>query len=80
VPLGFAFALIYLWLAQPSAAMVAVGSIVIILGIGIRALASAQLRKNEELATSGPYSYTRNPLYLGSIIIGIGFALAARNP
>lgn len=79
VPLGFAFALIYLWLAQPSAAMVAVGSIVIILGIGIRALASAQLRKNEELATSGPYSYTRNPLYLGSIIIGIGFALAARN-
>lgn len=79
VPLGFAFAIVYLWLAQPSAPMVAIGATVVAFGIGIRALASAQLRKNEELAMSGPYSYTRNPLYLGSIVIGIGFALAARN-
>jgi hypothetical protein len=28
---------------------------------------------------SGPYAYTRNPLYLGSLLIGIGFALASRN-
>lgn len=79
VPVGFAFAIVYLWLAQPSAAMIAIGAIVIVLGIAIRAIASAQLRKNEQLATSGLYSYTRNPLYLGSIAIGIGFALAARN-
>ena len=37
------------------------------------------MRKNEALATSGPYAYTRNPLYLGSLLIGIGFAIAARS-
>jgi protein-S-isoprenylcysteine O-methyltransferase Ste14 len=79
VPLGFGFAIVYLWLAQPSVPMVVIGAVVVAFGIGIRAAASAQLRKNEELATSGPYSYTRNPLYLGSLVIGVGFALAARN-
>jgi len=42
-------------------------------------LASGHVRKNEALATSGPYAYTRNPLYLGSLLIGIGFAVAARS-
>ena len=79
VPLGFGFAVIYLWLARPTPAMVATGSIVVAAGLAIRAIASGQLKKNEELATSGPYSYTRNPLYFGSILIGIGFALAARS-
>jgi hypothetical protein len=37
------------------------------------------VRKNEALATSGPYAYTRNPLYLGSLLMGIGFAVAARS-
>jgi hypothetical protein len=49
------------------------------LGVLIRALASGHIRKNAELATTGPYAYTRNPLYLGSIIIAIGFIIAARN-
>ena len=48
-------------------------------GILIRALASGHIRKNAELATTGPYAYTRNPLYLGSIIIAVGFIIAARN-
>jgi hypothetical protein len=48
-----------------------------VLGLGIRALASGHVRKNESLATSGPYAYTRNPLYLGSLLIGLGFSLAA---
>jgi hypothetical protein len=48
------------------------------MGVLIRALASGHVRKNEALATSGPYAYCRNPLYLGSIVIGIGFAIAAR--
>lgn len=51
----------------------------IVPGLLIRALASGHVRKNEALATSGPYAYTRNPLYLGSLLIGIGFAIAARN-
>jgi hypothetical protein len=49
------------------------------LGVLIRALASGHIRKNAELAITGPYAYTRNPLYLGSIIIAIGFIIAARN-
>jgi steroid 5-alpha reductase family enzyme len=37
------------------------------------------VQKNEELATSGPYAYTRNPLYLGSLVLALGFAIAARS-
>jgi hypothetical protein len=42
-------------------------------------MASGYLQKNEQLATGGPYAYTRNPLYLGSLVLAIGFALAARS-
>jgi len=79
VPLGFVFAVIYLWLAQPTPMLIVVSSLIVATGLAIRAIASGQLRKNEDLATTGPYSYTRNPLYLGSMLIGIGFALAARS-
>ena len=79
VPLGFGFAILYLLLAHPKAISVAIGSFVVAAGLAVRAVASGQLRKNEELAVSGAYSYTRNPLYLGSILIAIGFAIAARS-
>lgn len=79
VPLGFAFAVLYLWLARPTWRSLAFGAIAIVAGLLIRALASGHVRKNEALATSGPYAYTRNPLYLGSLLIGIGFAVAARS-
>jgi len=79
VPLGFAFAVLYFWLARPSWRSLAFGAVLFIPGLVIRALASGHVRKNEALATSGPYAYTRNPLYLGSLLIGIGFALAARS-
>ncbi len=48
-------------------------------GIVLRALASGHVKKNEELATSGPYAHTRNPLYLGSLIMAAGFAIASRS-
>jgi protein-S-isoprenylcysteine O-methyltransferase Ste14 len=79
VPLGFLFAVLYLWLARPTWRSIASGAVVVLPGLLIRALASGYVRKNEALATSGPYLYTRNPLYLGSLLIGIGFALAARS-
>jgi protein-S-isoprenylcysteine O-methyltransferase Ste14 len=79
VPLGFVLALLYFWLARPTWRFLALGSILIVPGLLIRALASGHVRKNEALATSGPYAYTRNPLYLGSLLIGIGFAVAARS-
>src|SRR5271166_522062 len=79
VPLGFLFAVLYFWLARPSWGSMALGAIVVLPGLLIRALASGNVRKNESLATSGPYAYTRNPLYLGSLLIGLGFCVAARS-
>jgi protein-S-isoprenylcysteine O-methyltransferase Ste14 len=79
VPLGFAFAALYFWLARPTWWSIGAGTAVAFVGVLIRALASGHVRKNEELTTTGPYGYTRNPLYLGSIVIAIGFAVAARN-
>jgi protein-S-isoprenylcysteine O-methyltransferase Ste14 len=79
VPLGFVLAVLYFWLARPAWDSIAAGAVVIAPGLLIRALASGHVRKNEALATSGPYAYTRNPLYLGSLLIGVGFAVAARS-
>src|SRR5580698_424031 len=79
VPLGFVFALVYLGLAKPSFRFLLSSLLLIVPGLVTRALASGHVRKNEALATSGPYAYTRNPLYLGSLLIGIGFAVAARS-
>ncbi len=79
VPLGFVFAVLYLLLAKPSLHFLLSSLLLIVPGLLIRALASGHVRKNEALATSGPYAYTRNPLYLGSLLIGLGFAVAARS-
>ena len=79
VPLGFLFAAFYLWRARPAWTSVAVGAAVAAGGIAIRALASGQVQKDRKLTMTGPYAYVRNPLYLGSIVIGIGFAIAARD-
>jgi protein-S-isoprenylcysteine O-methyltransferase Ste14 len=79
VPLGFAFAILYLWLAKPTVRSILFGAVLVIAGLAIRGLASGHLQKNEQLATGGPYAYTRNPLYLGSLILAVGFALAARS-
>lgn len=77
VPLGFLFAAFFLVLARPRWWSLAAGSSVALAGVWIRAISSGHVKKNEELATSGPYAYTRNPLYFGSIVIAAGFALAA---
>jgi protein-S-isoprenylcysteine O-methyltransferase Ste14 len=79
VPLGFAFAVIYLWIARPTWASIAIGLVIASPGLLLRALASGHVQKNEELSTSGPYAYTRNPLYLGSLVMAVGFATAARS-
>jgi protein-S-isoprenylcysteine O-methyltransferase Ste14 len=77
VPVGFAFTVLYIWLAHPTWKSLLLGTAFVIAGIAVRALASGHLKKNEELTTSGPYAYTRNPLYLGSLILASGFAVAA---
>lgn len=79
VPLGFAFAVGYFWFATPTWLSVAGGSLCALIGLGTRAVASGHIQKNAELATTGPYAYTRNPLYLGSVLMAVGFIVAARN-
>lgn len=72
VPLGFVTAILFLVFSQPSWQTIAIGAPIAFLGVAIRAWASGHLRKNAELAISGPYAYTRNPLYFGSFILAIG--------
>jgi protein-S-isoprenylcysteine O-methyltransferase Ste14 len=79
VPMGFVFSVLYFWLARPTWQFLALGVVLILPGLLIRALASGHVRKNEALAASGPYAYTRNPLYLGSLLMGVGFAVAGRS-
>jgi protein-S-isoprenylcysteine O-methyltransferase Ste14 len=77
VPLGFACAALFLLLARPTPLTLLIGAIVAVPGLALRAWASGHLRKNESLAIGGPYAYTRNPLYLGSFLLGLGFTIAA---
>ena len=77
VPLGFACGALFLFFAKPTLELLLIGAVVALPGLTLRAWASGHLRKNESLATSGPYALTRNPLYLGSFLIGVGFTIAA---
>ncbi len=79
VPLGFALAALFLFLARPSPRSLLWSLLLVAPGIALRAAASGHVKKNRELTTSGPYAYTRNPLYLGSILIAVGFAVAAQS-
>jgi protein-S-isoprenylcysteine O-methyltransferase Ste14 len=75
IPLGFVLAALYLWLARPTTASLLVGGAVALLGLVVRAWAAGHIRKNAELATTGPYAHTRNPLYFGSFLLAAGFAI-----
>ncbi len=77
VPLGFMFGIVFLVFAKPEPLSLIIGGLVAVIGLSIRAWASGHIRKNQNLAVSGPYAYTRNPLYLGSFVLGLGFALAS---
>lgn len=79
VPLGFLLSAAYLILAQPSRTLLLTGASLALLGIFLRAWAAGHLEKDQRLSMTGPYAYTRNPLYLGSLLIGLGFSLAGRS-
>jgi hypothetical protein len=76
VRLGYPVALIYWLLATPSPRWILIGGCIAFIGLLVRASAAGYLRKSEELATSGPYARTRNPLYFGSSLLAAGFAIA----
>ena len=77
VPLGFVLVPLFLVFAEPTWTSVVAGAVVALIGAGLRAWASGHLRKMAELTTSGPYAHTRNPLYLGTLIMVAGVSLAA---
>lgn len=77
--MGFVFALAYLLTARPSVHSLLWSLLGTVPGLILRAYASGYVTKNTELTTTGPYAYTRNPLYLGSMLIAFGFAVAAHS-
>lgn len=80
VPAGFVLAPLLFISARPSASSLAAGAFIAIIGLAIRAWASGHLKKNQELTTSGPYAHTRNPLYLGTFLLGTGVAVGGGTP
>jgi protein-S-isoprenylcysteine O-methyltransferase Ste14 len=79
VRLGYPLAAVVLWLARPSPGSILLGAAIGAIGLLVRARAAGNLHKQEILTVTGPYAYTRNPLYLGSFILFIGAAIAAHS-
>jgi protein-S-isoprenylcysteine O-methyltransferase Ste14 len=77
--LGFVFAVLVLWLASPTANSLVLGAAIAIAGECLRLWAAGHLEKSKEVTRSGPYRYTRHPLYLGSSLIGAGIAVASHH-
>lgn len=77
MPLGFVVAAVFLMFARPSWTTLVWGLVLVLPGLWLRAYAAGYVKKNAELTRTGPYAYTRNPLYLGSMSIAAGFAVAA---
>jgi protein-S-isoprenylcysteine O-methyltransferase Ste14 len=79
VPMGFLFAALFLVFARPTTQSLLWSLLLVVPGVLLRGYASGYVKKNAELTMTGPYAYTRNPLYLGSTLIAFGFAAASRN-
>jgi protein-S-isoprenylcysteine O-methyltransferase Ste14 len=79
VPSGFLIVIVFAWFSRPTPLSMAIGIPLSLLGLGLRAWAAGCLAKNRQLATGGPYAYTRNPLYIGTLLVAAGLAVAARS-
>jgi len=82
VPLGFVVAAFYLWQLverKPAPGPIAWSLLLVVPGLWLRGYASGYVKKNRELTMTGPYAHVRNPLYLGSILMAAGFAVALRS-
>jgi protein-S-isoprenylcysteine O-methyltransferase Ste14 len=78
VPCGFLLVAAFLYFSAPDARSLSVGIPIAAVGLALRAWATGHLEKNLELTTSGPYAHLRNPLYVGTLTVAAGFAIAAR--
>jgi hypothetical protein len=77
VPAGFVAGVVVLWLAEPTWRTLQVGGFVALIGEALRIWAAGHLEKGREVTTSGPYAFSRHPLYVGSSVIGVGLAIAS---
>jgi protein-S-isoprenylcysteine O-methyltransferase Ste14 len=75
--MGFVVAAVFLWLARPSWRTMACSLLLVVPGLWLRGYAAGYVKKNAELTRTGPYAHTRNPLYMGSMLIAFGFAWAS---
>lgn len=78
VPAGFLLVAVFLWRSAPTITSLAFGLPIAAAGVALRAWAAGHLEKNRELAQSGPYAHVRNPLYIGTLTVAGGFAIASR--
>jgi protein-S-isoprenylcysteine O-methyltransferase Ste14 len=76
---GYLVGIAAFWFARPQTAWLVCGVCIAIVGLFLRGYASGYLRKHKQLTTSGPYGFTRNPLYLGSIFLAAGFCVASHS-
>jgi protein-S-isoprenylcysteine O-methyltransferase Ste14 len=79
VRVGYPVGIAAFWFARPQPKWLFCGVGIAALGLLLRAYAAGHLRKHKQLATSGPYAYTRNPLYLGSVFLAAGFSVASHS-
>ena len=79
VPAGFLMVAAFAIFSHPTPKSMAVGIPVSLAGLALRAWAAGHLAKNQRLAVSGPYAFTRNPLYLGTLITALGLAVAGHS-
>jgi protein-S-isoprenylcysteine O-methyltransferase Ste14 len=79
VRVGYPVGIAAFWFAHPQVKWLICGVGTAILGLMIRGYAAGHLRKHQQLATSGPYAFTRNPLYLGSVFLAAGFSVASHS-
>jgi protein-S-isoprenylcysteine O-methyltransferase Ste14 len=80
VPSGFLVVAVFAWFSRPTPLSLEIALPVSLMGLALRAWAAGCLAKNRQLATGGPYAYTRNPLYLGTLLVAAGLSIAARSP
>jgi protein-S-isoprenylcysteine O-methyltransferase Ste14 len=79
VPCGFLLLIAFAWFSRPGGTSMFIGVPVGILGLLLRAWAAGHLAKDQQLATTGPYAYMRNPLYAGTALVALGIVLASRS-
>lgn len=79
VALGFLCGIAALALARPTRGSLLLGALIAAAGEAVRIWAAGHLEKSREVTTSGPYRFTRHPLYVGSAVITLGFVIASRS-